>query len=112
MNPGDDEIDDEVDEEELDEPDDGDASHFPWEDVEASRRDERLQRRHARDLRNAMGEFKGTSCAGCGRPAAELACFYFESPDETWAQLCGAGGWMRVCDACRRQVEFVYRIQN
>jgi hypothetical protein len=110
MSPGDDEMNPEEPDASADQ--DDDENHYPWEDVEASRRDQRLQRRHADELPDAMREFKKAHCPGCGRPAAELACFYFQSPEWTWAQLCGAAGWMRVCEACHRQVEFVFQLMS
>ncbi len=77
---------------------------FPWEDVESARGDLRLQGQHPVEDGNARYQAEARACPGCGAPPSELSWFYFESPEETWAQLCGVAGWLTVCDRCHRQV--------
>ncbi len=86
------------------------GEELPWEDVEASRCNRRLQKRHRLEERLADGlatHFaKAKACPKCGRIPEELSWFYFRSPKETWANLCGIAGWIAVCDPCRIQVNF------
>lgn len=84
---------------------------YPWVDVEAARRNRRLQRRHP--LSEAEGLREGArSCPLCGRGPGELAWLYFESPKWTWEHLCGRAGWMTVCDDCHEQVEVFTEIMS
>ena len=98
-------------EERLDRPDgvrggvpEGDAQQYPWEDIEEARHNRRLQRQHKPDEAACYRE-KARPCPKCGRTSKDLAWFYFESPEWTWANLCGRAGWMTVCDACHAQVD-------
>jgi hypothetical protein len=79
---------------------------YPWEDVEASRRNRRLQKRHR--LPEEIGSYfaETTACPKCHAPSETLSWFYFRSPKETWAMACGVAGWMAVCDRCHIQVNF------
>jgi len=90
----------------MDETEDGDDAIFPWEDVDPSRQDRKLQRRHVKREARAMYGADAAPCPGCGALADDQAWFYFESPAETWELLCGRAGWMTVCDRCRRQVNY------
>jgi hypothetical protein len=85
---------------------------LPWEDVEASRRNRRLQRKHA----VADGKEKylaaASACPGHQTPPDELSWSYFESPRETWQMLCGSAGWMVVCDKCHRQTSYFEEMIN
>ncbi len=84
---------------------------LPWEDVEASRRDKRLQRRHP--LSKALShQTTAKPCPKCGAVPEDLAWFYFESPAETWDWMCGRAGWISVCDPCHLQVEFFIEVMN
>ena len=79
---------------------------YPWEDVEASRGNARLQARHSRaEGWNAHG-LNAIPCPKCDATPDRLSWFYFSSPEETWKMLCGCEGWITVCDACHWQVEF------
>ena len=85
---------------------------FPWEDVDASRQNKALQRRHVKkrareDYANQRG-----SCPSCGASPDQLAWFYFESPAWSWEHLCGRAGWMTVCDRCRRQVNYFEEVMS
>jgi hypothetical protein len=82
------------------------GDEYPLEDVQASRRNRRLQAKRpiAEGKSRYLAEAK--SCPKCQRPADELAWLYFESPPETWPMECGVAGWMTVCDRCRVQVNF------
>jgi hypothetical protein len=84
---------------------DGD-DNYPWEHVNASRHNQRLQQKHKPDEALARYEGKAKPCPKCGRTFRDLAWFYFESPEWTWENLCGRAGWMAVCDACHLQVDF------
>ncbi|MFL6520168.1 MAG: hypothetical protein ACJ8NS_08105 [Chthoniobacterales bacterium] len=83
---------------------------YPWEDVEASRRNRRLQRRHrlAERLDDGLATYFGYArpCPKCGLTPDKLSWFYFRSPKETWENECGVAGWMAVCDPCHIQVNF------
>jgi hypothetical protein len=82
---------------------------YPWEDVEASRRNRRLQKRHRlkERLADVATHFAyARPCPKCGAASEKLSWFYFESPKETWAMECGVAGWMTVCDPCHIQVNF------
>jgi hypothetical protein len=85
---------------------------FPWEDVDASRRKARLQRKHS--VADAQQRYleSAKACPKCSAPPGELAWFYFESPRWTWDCLCGRAGWMTVCDSCQVQVDFFLEILN
>lgn len=79
---------------------------LPWEDVEASRRNRRLQKRHP--LPEGIGTHfaEARPCPKCHAPAEALSWFYFRSPKETWANECGVAGWLAVCDRCHIQANF------
>ena len=79
---------------------------MPWEDVERSRRNRRLQRKHPVAHGKEMYLETASACPGCQTQPDELSWFYFESPRETWEMLCGSAGWMVVCDKCRRQTSY------
>ena len=85
---------------------------YPWEDVEAARKNPRLQREHP--IANGQSAYLATAkpCRQCHAPASQLNWFYFESPDETWKHLCGRAGWMTVCDRCHLQVDFFLEVLN
>src|SRR3954468_5709906 len=79
---------------------------YPWEDVDASRRNRRLQRRHPLPVGLPTDFGDARPCPKCGAKIEALSWFYFRSPKETWANECGAAGWMAVCDPCHIQVNF------
>ena len=87
----------------LDEEDD---DQFPWEDVEAARQDRRLQREHPVAESQQLYPPEPSRVRNATPPPAELSWFYFESPKEFWAQLCGCGGWMTVWTITHLQVDF------
>jgi hypothetical protein len=87
-------------------PPDQSESHLPWEDVEASRRNRRLQRKHPIEEGKTHYLANAKPCPKCQTPAEALAWFYFESPNWTWENLCGRAGWLIVCDRCRCQTDF------
>jgi hypothetical protein len=85
---------------------------FPWDDVDASRRNATLQGDHrVEDGKSALLHV-ASACPTCQKSADRLVWFYFDSPDWTWDHLCGRAGWMTICDACRRQVDFFLEILN
>jgi hypothetical protein len=61
-----------------------DAEEYPWEHVNASRKNERLQRRHSVSAAKERYLIRAKSCPKCGAQADGLAWFYFDSPLETW----------------------------
>jgi hypothetical protein len=79
---------------------------FAWEDVDASRQNKALQRRHVKKRAREQYAAESASCPSCGASPTQLAWFYFDSPAWTWRHLCGRAGWMTVCDKCRKQVSF------
>jgi hypothetical protein len=79
---------------------------LPWEDVEASRGNRRLQKRHPLPERIATRFAEARSCPKCQIPSGALTWFYFESPKWTWENLCGSAGWRAVCDRYYVQVNF------
>ena len=83
---------------------------LPWEDVEASRRNRRLQKQHRlpERLSDGLATYfaEARTCPKCQTPSDALSWFYFRSPKETWAAQCGVEGWMAVCDRCHIQVNF------
>jgi len=83
-----------------------DEEIFPWDDVEAARRNTRLQRKYTADKGRKAYLHMARPCPECGTPAEQLAWFYFESPEWTWRNLFGRAGWMVACDPCRRQTDF------
>lgn len=88
-----------------------DDQEFPWEEVEASRNDTRLQAgQSSEDFRRECGS--EVKCPSCLRPASELTWIYFSSPPWTWKMLCGREGWLVVCDNCHLQVKFFCTIMN
>jgi hypothetical protein len=72
---------------------------FPAEDVEASRRDKRLQNSHFEELdsesREAMERTRQEAVRSGSGPRTEW--IYFRSPPWTWEALCGREGWL-LCD--------------
>jgi hypothetical protein len=84
----------------------GADQELPWEDVDASRGNRRLQKRHLlpEDLNSHFATAR--PCPKCHSPADALSWFYFRSPKETWPMACGCAGWMAVCDRCHIQVNF------
>ena len=84
---------------------------FPWDDVDAARKDARLQSEH--DAEGARRHYGSrVTCPKCSRSEDELVWFYFRSPEWTWKTLCGRAGWLAVCDPCQTQVDFVIEIMN
>ena len=81
-------------------------SELPWEDLEDSRRNRRLQKKHPVAEGKGIYLAQAKPCPGCPTPPDGLSWFYFESPKATWEMLCGRAGWMVVCDRCKRQVDF------
>ena len=79
---------------------------LPWEDVEASRSNRWLQRKHPVAHRKEKYLNTALGCPGCQTPPDELSWFYFESPRGTWKMLCGCAGWMVVCDKCHQQTSY------
>ena len=91
----------------TDETDEGEGEGgFPWADIEAARDNERLQARHAREVRLLQGARDDLTCPSCGKTGEALACFYFSSPAWTWREMCGRAGVLIVCDTCRKQLRF------
>lgn len=76
---------------------------LPWEDVERSRNNKRLQKKHP-DPQIDKYEFPLKPCPECKTRAKDLSWFYFESPKSTWEHLCGRAGWIVVCDKCHERV--------
>jgi len=87
-------------------------SRFPWEDVEASRNNVQLQAEHPVAKAKQQCATTARPCPQCQAVADKLNWFYFESPPETWKDLCGRAGWMTVCDRCHRQVDFFLEVMN
>jgi hypothetical protein len=87
-------------------------SHLPWEDVEASRRNRRLQRKHPIDEGQHQYMSHTKPCPKCQTPPEALTWFYFESPKETWPMQCGTAGWLVVCDRCREQVGYFSEVMS
>ena len=79
---------------------------YPWEHVEASRRNRRLQKKHPATEGQSRYLTDAKTCPKCQAPPEALSWFYFESPKWTWENLCGSAGWMAVCDRCHVQVNF------
>ena len=91
---------------------DDDEDQFPWADVQAARRDQRLQREHPAAEGQQRYTATAKACPQCHTAAGQLIWFYFESPAETWEHLCGRAGWMTVCDRCHLQVDFFCEVLN
>lgn len=89
-----------------------DDDQFPWEDVEAARKNRRLQREHPAVGGRERYAATAKPCPQCHTAAAQLSWFYFESPAETWEHECGQAGWMTVCDRCHLQVDFFMEVLN
>jgi len=85
---------------------------FPWDDVEASRKNGGLQKKHPLSEReNYISIAK--PCPKCQTDPARLTWFYFQSPPWTWGEaLCGRAGWLSVCDNCHFQVEFFEEVMS
>lgn len=78
---------------------------LPWNDVEASRRNQRLQNNHRlpRGIRSHFAEAK--PCPNCGSQADTLTWCYFRSPKETWAKsVSWLVGWPSVIVAVSRSI--------
>jgi hypothetical protein len=90
----------------------GDDQQLPWEDIQASRRNRRLQAKHPVTKGKNYYLAGARSCRKCHTPADSLSWFYFESPKETWPELCGVAGWVVVCDGCRVQVDFFIEVMS
>jgi hypothetical protein len=85
---------------------------YPWKDVEASRRNRRLQAKHP--LTEGKNQYLASAkaCPRCETVPESLNWFYFSSPKETWPQLCGVAGWIAVCDRCHLQVNFFDEVMS
>jgi hypothetical protein len=88
------------------------SGEMPWEDVEASRRNRRLQGKHPTTEGKSQYLAKAKPCPKCNTSADALGWFYFRSPKETWPMLCGIAGWMAVCDRCHIQVNFFDEVMS
>ncbi|HMJ90555.1 MAG TPA: hypothetical protein VK530_12120 [Candidatus Acidoferrum sp.] len=88
------------------------GNELPWEDVDASRRNHRLQRRHS--VAEAKDRYlpHANRCPACKTLSEALKWVYFSSPKETSPALCGCAGWVVVCDDCRIQVDFFIEIMS
>jgi hypothetical protein len=91
---------------------DANSDPMPWEDVEASRRNHGLQRRHRIDQAKETYLLEARSCPSCHTAPSALSWFYFRSPEGTWPAECGCAGWMTVCDSCRLQVNFFIEVMS
>jgi hypothetical protein len=88
-------------------PPDPSERRLPWEDVEASRRNRRLQRKHPVEEGKKGWLAEAKACPQCQTPLEALTWFYFESPKETWEMQCGtAGGRWSAKDAVSRLITF------
>jgi hypothetical protein len=88
------------------------GDEYPWEDVEASRRNRRLRAKHPIAEGKSRYLAEARPCPQCQTPADELAWLYFESPPETWPMECGVAGWMTVCDSCRVLANFFSEVMS
>jgi len=79
---------------------------YPWEEVDAARRNRRLQKRHPLPVDLPTHFAYARARPKCGAKIEKLTWFYFRSPKETWANLCGVGGWIAACDSCHIQADF------
>ena len=59
---------------------DEDDDQFPWEDVEAARKNQRLQREHPLAEGQQIYAAKAKACPQCHTAAGQLSWFYFDSP--------------------------------
>ena len=82
-----------------------DDGQYPWDDVDSSRADKKLQKEHPISEAKEYMKLAG-ACPKCGKKPEDLDWFYFSSPEETWNWLCGDAGWMNVCDDCHLQVNY------
>ncbi len=85
---------------------------YPWEDVEASRRNRRLQAKHPQTEGKSRYLAIAKPCPKCETPADALTWFYFSSPKETWPMDCGTAGWMAVCYRCHVQVNYFSEVMS
>lgn len=87
-------------------------SPFPWEAVEASRTNDRLQSRAPVEQGKKAYLSRASACPECQIPADCLGWFYFVSPDWIWEHLCGRAGGLVICDRYHKQVNFFCEIMN
>jgi hypothetical protein len=80
---------------------------FPWDDVEASRREP--ERHHPEGKAVPEPKVTATTCPCCSEP---LTWIYFSTPPWTWEQKRGRAGWLGVCDECHLQVDFALAVMN
>jgi hypothetical protein len=73
---------------------------YPWEEVEVSRRNRRLQKRHPLPEGIQTDFSNAKPCPKCGASPDALTWFYFRSPKETWAD----GVWRCRLDGGLRRV--------
>jgi hypothetical protein len=81
-------------------------SDLPREDVEASRRNPRLQAKHPVTEGKNHYLASAKACPRCETVPESLNWFYFGSPKETWSMQCGVAGWLAICDNCHLHVNF------
>ena len=89
-----------------------DDERLPWADIEAARKNRRLQQKHPVAEGQSLYGANVKPCPQCHAAASQLNWLYFESPAETWEHLCGRAGWMTVCDRCHLQVNFFCDVMN
>ena len=85
---------------------------YPWEDVNASRRNRGLQKKHPIEEGKSRYLARARLCPQCLADPEEMAWFYFSSPKETWRMECGTEGWMVVCDSCHIQVDYFSEVMS
>lgn len=80
--------------------------YVAWDEVEAARRNTRMQRHH--DVAQGQERYLryGRACPLCHREPRELAWFYYKGRSRKGEELGYREGWMIVCDPCHQQVSF------
>jgi len=83
------------------------ASIFPWPHVQRSIDgiDPQVFRIAMEDAQRLYLE-GAHPCPGCGRAPQELFWLGLSSPEETWDAGAGGSGFLTICEACQRQVDF------
>ena len=52
---------------------------------------------------------KNETCCNCG---GDIIRIHFRSGSETWKNLCGREGYMKICSSCKRRLSIVITVMN
>jgi hypothetical protein len=84
------------------------AAYFPWSHVQRALDDIDVHA-YGVAMETAQDMFRGeaSTCSTCGASPLALLWVCVSAPSEEWERGSGRVGFLTVCTACRRQVDFL-----